>query len=303
MRTITQLRAISVVAAVATLASAAAAAATTPATTPALSPAGSAPAGTAAVEPLDSIPDYPVTNVTVTMSDFALELPAEIPAGLVIFEGRNVGAEEHHMTLVKIPEGETFAGVMGKLAQMSTDPGAALAGLELYPGPNGVAPGASQSVLANLTPGQYVALCVIPSHDGVPHAAKGMVAQLTVTGEATTVDIPAPVITLADYSFSLPAGFAGHGIYQIDNSALQPHEIVFYKVPDGTTKDQVLPLLTSDPTKLVPAGGTTAFSNTQSAWIDFDMAPGTYAVLCFIPDGRDGKPHFAHGMVDVVTVP
>jgi len=28
-----------------------------------------------------------------------------------------------------------------------------------------------------------------------------------------------------------------------------------------------------------------------------DLKPGRYALICFLPDASDGKPHFEHGMV------
>lgn len=254
--------------------------------------------------PLDSIPGVPVTVVDVKFSDFAFEIQPEIPAGLVMFNATNSGTEEHHLTLIKVPDGSTFEEVLGRLPAMETDPTTAVAGLDLYPGPNGVAPGGEGAVLVNMTPGEYVALCVISSPDGVVHALKGMLTKLTVTGpEMPVPEIGAPVITLSDYSFDIPDGFNGHGIYEIKNTALQPHEVVFYKVPDGTTRDQVLGLLESDRASVIPAGGVTVFTSPQSAWIEFDFVPGTYALLCFMPDGADAQPHTAHGMVDVITVP
>jgi hypothetical protein len=33
-----------------------------------------------------------------------------------------------------------------------------------------------------------------------------------------------------------------------------------------------------------------------------DFTAGDYAFVCFIPDSKDGKPHFAHGMVQSFTV-
>lgn len=36
--------------------------------------------------------------------------------------------------------------------------------------------------------------------------------------------------------------------------------------------------------------------------VALDLAPGRYAILCFLPDGKDGKPHFVHGMHREVTV-
>jgi len=33
-----------------------------------------------------------------------------------------------------------------------------------------------------------------------------------------------------------------------------------------------------------------------------DFAPGNYALVCFIPDSKDGKPHYAHGMTKQFNV-
>lgn len=33
-----------------------------------------------------------------------------------------------------------------------------------------------------------------------------------------------------------------------------------------------------------------------------NLAAGNHAMLCFVPDAKDGKPHVAHGMAMPVTV-
>jgi hypothetical protein len=38
------------------------------------------------------------------------------------------------------------------------------------------------------------------------------------------------------------------------------------------------------------------------ASIDVTFIPGQYALLCFVPDMKDGKPHFAHGMAKLIEV-
>ena len=30
--------------------------------------------------------------------------------------------------------------------------------------------------------------------------------------------------------------------------------------------------------------------------------PGSYALICFVPDAKDGKPHAMHGMLKTLTV-
>jgi hypothetical protein len=43
------------------------------------------------------------------------------------------------------------------------------------------------------------------------------------------------------------------------------------------------------------SGGTTT-------WQEFDLDPGSYAVLCFIVDPETGVPHLMDGMVKTFTV-
>jgi hypothetical protein len=37
-------------------------------------------------------------------------------------------------------------------------------------------------------------------------------------------------------------------------------------------------------------------------FITADFQPGHYALLCFIPDARDRKPHSDHGMMKEIVV-
>ncbi|MBA3260206.1 MAG: hypothetical protein H0T68_12175 [Gemmatimonadales bacterium] len=37
-------------------------------------------------------------------------------------------------------------------------------------------------------------------------------------------------------------------------------------------------------------------------WIEVDLEPGKYALICFLPDAKDGKPHFTHGMMQEIEV-
>jgi hypothetical protein len=43
-------------------------------------------------------------------------------------------------------------------------------------------------------------------------------------------------------------------------------------------------------------------SGGQTTWVEFDLAPGTYAVVCYIIDPHTFRPHALDGMVTVFTV-
>jgi hypothetical protein len=40
----------------------------------------------------------------------------------------------------------------------------------------------------------------------------------------------------------------------------------------------------------------------MSQYFSADFVPGSYALICFLPDVKDGKPHFVHGMVQQIEV-
>jgi hypothetical protein len=42
----------------------------------------------------------------------------------------------------------------------------------------------------------------------------------------------------------------------------------------------------------------------ERAWLDLDLPPGVYTVLCFLPDFASTPPksHLEHGMVRTLTV-
>jgi hypothetical protein len=43
-------------------------------------------------------------------------------------------------------------------------------------------------------------------------------------------------------------------------------------------------------------GGVTALPPGATVVFEQTFTPGRYGVICFIPDAKDGKPHFMHGM-------
>jgi hypothetical protein len=36
--------------------------------------------------------------------------------------------------------------------------------------------------------------------------------------------------------------------------------------------------------------------------INEKFEPGKYLLICFVPDAKDGKPHFVHGMQEEIVV-
>ena len=85
-------------------------------------------------------------------------------------------------------------------------------------------------------------MCLIPGADGIPHAAKGMLAEFQVTeatGEAAAVPSNDGEIVTNEYSFTIPADFSGKGTFEVVNQGQQNHEMAVYTIAEGKTAADV----------------------------------------------------------------
>ena len=244
--------------------------------------------------------------VTVTARDFAFGAPSTLPAGLTTVRLVNEGPEMHHLQLVRLDEGHTVAELMELAASGEREmmpPWAHFVG-----GPNVPTPGGHSEATLQLEPGTYALLCVIPSPDGVPHMMKGMVKPLTVVPARQASAEPAEAdmrMVLDDYTFVMtPELKAGRQTIRVENAAAQPHEVVLMRLEPGKTPHDVMAWLQNQegPPPAMPVGGTTLLSRGEVNQLTVDLTAGEYALLCFVPDVKDGAPHVAHGMARQITV-
>ena len=260
------------------------------------SAAGAAAAGAAAAAP---------NVVTFTASEYAFDAPAEIPAGLTTIRLIDKGKELHHVQLVKLDGGRTASDLMQALKKGGPLPSWA----REVGGPNTPRPGGGESnATLMLEPGNYAAVCVIPSPDGVPHVMKGMVRPLTITpSQAQGATEPQADVTmkLVDYDYQLSTPLApGKRVIRVENGARQSHEVVIARLAPGKSAKDLVAWTEKmqGPPPGEPIGGTTNIAPGSYNLVTLDLTPGEYALLCFAPDAKDGKPHIAHGMVKQIRV-
>jgi hypothetical protein len=119
----------------------------------------------------------PETVAQVALKDFAIGLPAEGLAKPGTYAFKNEGAEPHEMIVLKLNEGKTFGDVVAfNSGEAAGPPPFTFAG-----GPGVVQPGGTMYANLALTPGHYVALCMIPGKQThMPHAMSGMVAEFSI---------------------------------------------------------------------------------------------------------------------------
>ncbi|MGH7518975.1 MAG: hypothetical protein ACREOC_16170 [Gemmatimonadales bacterium] len=242
--------------------------------------------------------------VTVVARDFAFEAPSEIPAGLTTFRLVNRGPSLHHIQLLKLEEGKTADDFRAALKAGGPFPRwARSAG-----GPNPPEAGDTASTTQAVEPGNYVMVCFVPSADGVPHLMKGMVRPLTVTpaSRGSQAEPRADIVMkLVDFDFELSHPLtAGRHTIRIENAGAQPHEVAIVRMKPGKTPEDFTKWA-EKPVGPAPGtmfGGVSAILPGSSAFVDVDLPAGDYLLICFVPESKDRKPHFAHGMAKVIKV-
>ena len=244
-------------------------------------------------------PTLKPTVVTVHASEFAFTAPKIAPAGTITLRMVNDGKQLHHIAVIKLLHGKT----VNDFVEAMKKPGPPPAWVVAVGGPNAAAPGQSADATLTLQPGNYALVCFVPSPgDPTPHVMKGMISALTVTPSSTpAVDVPADVnISLSDYKFALSKPFsAGRHTIRVTNDAAQEHEVLFVKLAPGTTAQGLADWVEGGmkgPPPAMPLGGVSPIGKGRSNTITLDLTPGTYGMVCFLPDAKDGKPHSVHGM-------
>lgn len=158
--------------------------------------AGEADTAAAAVPPV----------VDITAVDYAFQAPAELPSGWTTIRMENAGAEEHFLSLWKLPDGRTLDDYTSEVvpafgeAYTALEEGASreeAGGIlgraipawyaEVVPmgGPGFLSPGRTGETTVRLEPGTYVMECYVKTPDGRFHGELGMIQQLTVTADST----------------------------------------------------------------------------------------------------------------------
>lgn len=240
--------------------------------------------------------------VRVTGEDFKFDAPDVIPAGLTEFRFLNKGPSFHHMAILKLTGGKTVDDLRAALA----NPGPPPAWVKEMGGPNAPDPGTEANATVMLEPGNYVLICFVDI-GGPPHFAKGMVRPLRVVPAKVAASKPKPDVTvsLVDYGFKLSAPIrAGTHTLRVHNVGGQHHEVELVQLNSGASLGDFMKWLDKmvGPPPGKGLGGITGMEPGMSEYFTANFTPGNYALICFLPDTKDGKPHFAHGMAQQITV-
>jgi hypothetical protein len=155
--------------------------------------------------------------------------------------------------------------------------------------------------------------------DGLgPRNLSHLIAMRAAKVSPTPVEDPAAdvVATMFEMDFEMPSSVpAGRQVWQVTNTGAAYHELAIQPVPAGATKEQVIAAFAAQyageplPDDLFPTwinwqynlvNGVGATSPAGTVWAQFDLQPGTYVAICFVPS--NGVPHLMAGMTKIFTV-
>lgn len=246
-----------------------------------------------AVTAQDAIP-----GADVVFSADGLSAPEALPSGLVTFNYENTAEAPFIGVLLRLNDGVTFDDLM---AAMAEDPLGMLPLVSLRGGP-AVMPGQSAAMTHSLDLGEYV---LVNFAGEVPQMATISVAE---EGAADLAEPAADVdVVMVDFGYGLPLSVpAGESVWRIENAGEQWHELAIAPVEPGTTIDDVRTLLAENQefaANQLPI--LMPMDSGQVTWLTTTLAPGTYAIICNLPDlmnMEDMHIHYDLGMIQIITV-
>jgi uncharacterized cupredoxin-like copper-binding protein len=240
-------------------------------------------------------PDIAVPELRITADDYAFHMPDSIPAGLVHITLRNAGRDLHEAVL------ERFTDSTGTAAAFADSIRAHV----LFPrnaedvGSTALTmPADSSGVWLQLAPGHYAVVCWKGDH-----LERGMVHDLHVVASHGPPGAPPRVtrqLTLVDFAFTLDTPFtAGRHILHVRNTGSEAHEADIYKATPTAGFHEYLAWHESSEPGLPPVAPVAGFGDLypgKEAWIELDLTPGQYFIVCEVPGRVDKRPHYKRGM-------
>ena len=249
-------------------------------------------------------------ELAITITDDGFTLPDGLTTGRYAVTVTNNGSTPSHCPMGRLPEGVTNDQVLEFMQSGSEE----LPDWFLNTGyvglPDWAVPGGSVTGIVDLAAGSYFMFDPFSTRYAFATVAEGNGTKASDPESAATIELKEMEIILpAD---GLPSGPSR---LKIQNVGAMAHELAVLAVPEGTTVEQISVLFTLPDTatpaqddalgqalmNFQPVAGMSILAKTQTAWIDVDLPPGTYATMCMLPF-PDGVFHAMEGMMAVVTI-
>ncbi|MFC6066368.1 hypothetical protein [Streptomyces ochraceiscleroticus] len=255
--------------------------------------------------------------IEVSIGASGIHAPDHARAGLVDFHVTTDDSEGRFLQAFRPRHGASVHKVLAHLAMAVGDnPAAAAKGVssvrdeaELYGGAQ-VTPSVPATFTTPITAGTVVLLDFSAFLKDPTHP---VIRTLELHGESSKgrADFPDSIVTTKETEDG--PRFEVHGLRKAEDNILvhnasdEIHEMALQPVAPGTTDEQIQKAFSSTsagaPPFTGPSLGLGAISPGRTALLsNHHLPPGTYALLCFVPDDETGHPHVAEGMHKVVVL-
>lgn len=265
--------------------------------------------GAASGEPVPAA----VQAVEIVGTEYAFDLDvaagAELEAGWTELTFRNEGVEAHQVMFARLLDGVDLAEV-AEAAAGDASGGSAIEFVEMLGGVSYIGPGQTVRSMVDLPEGMVLAMCYVPTADGVAHADLGMSTALTVgapsaIAHAATDERTEGTIELADDGYRIP-GTLPAGWYRVANTDTGTggeglHELSIMRLGREVSDDELAALMGDLASNATPGvavealGGVGALSPGLEGYLYLDLPSGDYVAVDFMPDPRETRPHLLDG--------
>jgi hypothetical protein len=245
------------------------------------------------------IGDIPFITIVATAEGFTV--PEEMPEGVIQITFENNSDVPIQLFVARLNEGVTFEDLGAALEQGGEE--AALPLVSLLGGVS-VTPGAARDVVYDFAPGMYLLVNERGEDDSLqPFSVVESEGEGAAPPEAD-VEVP-----LVDFAFNAPiAVAAGPQVWHIVNQGTQPHHMIVIplddNMPAGEINNLMLRVLAGEEVgEIEPSDAMSVapLSPGEQIWVSYDLEPGTYALVCALPDfSGSGRIHVELGMRQVI---
>jgi len=177
----------------------------------------------------------------------------------------------------------------------------------------GVNKGYPEVATTYLQPGTYYLMDLANPPKGGPPTVSTLTVGSNRTSFEQDSDLHSQVSVQATSAdrFIAPSSWPSRGTYTFTNTSDTLHFMTMMPVKPGTTDAQVQAAFSAPPSAqqgpppfalMGPSGGNDVVSPGRSLQVSYNLPPGTYVLLCFIPDDKTGMPHAVMGMHKVIVL-
>jgi hypothetical protein len=230
-------------------------------------------------------------------------VPTEVRGGMAELKVKNAGRDPHSAQLARIEGQQSAEEALEAIGKYSE--GRPLADWLIPAGGLGaVKPGQTGSVVQPLPEGRYVVF----DTEGEGDFAEATKAELEVRGGGPAGELPKTPATIraTEYKFDVSGLKAGKNRVAFENAGRQPHIVGMAPIKRGKTIEDVRRFIETErgepPISEEQSVDSAALDGGMSQVVEFDLKPGKYAAVCFIPDRQGGPPHAMKGMISEVQV-